>query len=97
MTAIGLANDLWVMILAIVIAMAVMIWAVDGISNFINRHLRLKILALTYMLLIGADLAAEAFHFEISKDYLYSALGFSVLVEFIQMAVAHRRSLSGHK
>jgi predicted tellurium resistance membrane protein TerC len=89
MTAIGLARDLWVMILAIVIAMAAMVWAVDGISNFINRHLRIKILALTYMLLIGAALVAKAFHIDVPDGYLYSALGFSCFAELMQMAVRH--------
>ena len=91
MTAIGLARDLWVMITAIVLAMVAMVWAVDGISNFINRHLRIKILALAYMVLIGAALVAQAAHMVVPSGYLYSALGFSALVEFIQMAVHHRR------
>jgi predicted tellurium resistance membrane protein TerC len=93
MTAIGLARDLWVMIAAICIAMAAMVWAVDGISNFINRHLRIKILALTYMLLIGAVLLARAAHIEIPDGYIYSALGFSVLAEMVQMGVAHQKNM----
>lgn len=90
MTAIGLARDLWVMILAICIAMAAMVLAINVISDFIGRHPRIKTLALCYMLLIGAALIAQAFHIQVSNTYLYSAIAFSCFVELVQTAAARK-------
>lgn len=90
MTAIGLADHLWVMITAIVIAMAAMMVAVNWISEFISRHPRIKMLALAYMLLIGGALVLESVHMELSKTALYLAMGFSVAVEFLHMAAARK-------
>ncbi len=92
MTAIGLANNLWVMIGAIIIAMAAMVAAVNVISDFIMRHPRIKMLALCYVVLIGAALVGKAFHLPIADEYLYSAIAFSCFVEAIQMATSRRRS-----
>jgi len=91
MTAIGLANNLWVMIGAIVIAMAAMVWAVNIISDFIGRHPRVKILALCYVILIGAALVGKAFHLPVPDEYLYSAIAFSCFAEGMQMATARRK------
>lgn len=90
MSAIGLAQQLWVMIVAITIAMVAMMMAVNKIADFISRHPRIKMLALAYMLLIGAALILESIHVELPKSALYLAMGFSVGVEFLHMA-AHRR------
>lgn len=87
MTAIGLSEDLVVMVAAVVISIIVMLVAVDSISSFINRHPTVKILALSYMLLIGLMLIAEGFHVEVPKGYLYFAMAFSFLVETLNMAV----------
>ncbi len=91
MTAIGLANNLWVMIGAIVIAMAAMVLAVNVISDFIARHPRIKMLALCYVVLIGAALIGKAVHLLIPDEYLYSAIAFSCFVEAIQMATTRRK------
>lgn len=87
MTAIGLSEDLAVMVAAVIISIIVMLVAVDSISSFINRHPTVKILALSYMLLIGLMLIAEGFHVEVPKGYLYFAMAFSFLVETLNMAV----------
>lgn len=96
MTAIGLAEHLWVMITAIVIAMAAMVLAVNVISDFVSRHPRIKMLALCYMLLIGAALVLEGVHIELPKIALYLAMGFSVMVELLNMAATHKRKPLDH-
>lgn len=85
MTAIGLAEHIGVMISAIVLAMAVMLLAVDPISNFINRNPSIKTLALCYMLLIGVALIFESMHADIPKGMIYSAMGFSFFVEMMNL------------
>ncbi len=90
MTAIGVAEHLPIMILAIVISMAVMIWAINGISDFIARHPTVKMLALSYILLIGIALIGEGFQFHIPKGYLYFAMAFSFGVELLNMAGRRR-------
>lgn len=90
MTAIGVADHLWIMITAIVIAMVVMVMAINAIADFISRHPTIKILALSYMLLIGMALIGEGFHVEIPKGYLYFAMAFSFGVEMINMAIRNK-------
>ena len=87
MTAVGIAEDLVVMVTAILISLVVMVIAVDMVSDFINRHPTVKILALSYMLLIGMMLIAEGLHFHIPKGYLYFAMAFSFMVEVLNMLV----------
>jgi predicted tellurium resistance membrane protein TerC len=80
-----MANELWVMITAVIIAVAIMLWASGGISDFVNRHPTVKMLALSFLLLIGFSLVVEALHFHIPKGYIYFAMGFSVFVEFLNL------------
>lgn len=87
LTAIGLSNHLTIMIAAIVIAMIVMIYFVEIISNFIKKHPTFQALALSFLILIGFMLILDGFHFEIPKGYIYFALFFSVMVEMINMKV----------
>jgi predicted tellurium resistance membrane protein TerC len=89
-TAVGLANQLPVMIAAVVIAIGVMLLASGAISGFVNRHPTVKMLALSFLLLIGMSLVAEGFEQHLPKGYLYFAMGFSVLVELLNQR-AHRR------
>ncbi len=97
MTAIGIADDLVVMVAAILISLVVMILAVDLVSDFINRHPTVKILALSYMLLIGLMLIAEGFHVHVPKGYLYFAMGFSFMVEVLNILVRRaKRSLKNN-
>jgi predicted tellurium resistance membrane protein TerC len=87
-TAVGMAEALWVMITAVVIAVAVMLFSAGPISDFVNRHPTVKMLALSFLLLIGFSLVAEGLHFHIPKGYIYFAMGFSVLVEALNLRVA---------
>lgn len=89
-TAVGMANDLAVMITAVVIAVAVMMWASDGISAFVERHPTIKMLALSFLVLIGFSLLVDGFHQHISKGYIYSAMAFSVFVEMLNLRMRRR-------
>lgn len=84
-TAVGIADHLWVMVGGVIIAMIVMVIFADAVSNFINRYASLKILALSFLLMIGTLLTAEALHFEIPKGFVYFAMFFSLAVELIQI------------
>jgi predicted tellurium resistance membrane protein TerC len=86
-TAVGMADDLPVMILAVVIAVGVMMLSAGAISGFVDRHPTVKILALSFLILIGVSLTAEAFHQHIPKGYIYFAMAFSVFVEMINLRV----------
>jgi predicted tellurium resistance membrane protein TerC len=94
-TAVGLAKDLSIMIAAIVAAIMVMMWVSRAISAFIERHPTIKVLALSFLILIGLALVAEALHFDIPKGYLYFAMAFSVAVEMINIRL--RRLLDSRK
>ncbi len=89
-TAIGLVNRLPVMVAAIVIAIVVMIFVSGSISRFIERHPTVKILALSFLLLIGVALIGEGFNLHIPKGYIYFAMAFSVFVEMLNMRIRRR-------
>ena len=91
-TAVGMANELPVMITAVVIAVAVMMIAAGPISNFVSAHPTVKMLALSFLLLIGMSLVAEGFDFHIPKGYVYFAMGFSVFVEALNLRTQKKRS-----
>ena len=84
-TAVGMANQLWVMITAVIIAVLVMLWASGPISDFVNRHPTVKMLALSFLLLIGFSLMAEGLELHIPKAYIYFAMAFSVFVEMLNL------------
>jgi predicted tellurium resistance membrane protein TerC len=84
-TAIGMANHLWVMITAVVLAVFFMLGASGGISRFVDRHPTIKMLALSFLLLIGVALVAEGFGHHIPKGYIYFAMAFSVFVEMLNL------------
>ncbi len=88
-TAIGMASRLDVMIAAVVASVVCMLFASGPVSAFVDRHPTVKILALSFLLLIGVSLVAEGFHHHIPKGYLYFAMAFSVFVEMINLR-AHR-------
>jgi predicted tellurium resistance membrane protein TerC len=90
-TAVGMAEHLAVMIAAIVIAMAVMLAASGYVSDFIERNPTVKMLALSFLLLIGTALVADAVHFHIPRGYLYFAIAFSGIVEALNQWVAKRK------
>jgi predicted tellurium resistance membrane protein TerC len=86
-TAIGMAEQLWVMATAVILAVLVMLLAAEPISAFVEAHPTIKILALSFLLLIGLSLVAEGLGQHISKGYIYFAMGFSVFVEMINIRV----------
>ena len=90
-TAVGMADQLWVMVVAVVAAVIVMLVASDPLANFIAAHPTVKMLALSFLLLIGVMLIAEGMHFHIPKGYVYFALGFSVMVEGLNNWAQRRR------
>jgi predicted tellurium resistance membrane protein TerC len=84
-TAVGMANDLGIMVTAMVIAMLIMLVSAGAVSRFIDSHPSLKILALAFLLLIGVMLVAEGMGSHIEKGYIYFAMAFSLLVELVNM------------
>ena len=89
-TAIGMANEIAVMVAAVVVAVVIMLFASGSISEFVNRHPTVKMLALSFLLLIGVTLMIEAVHVHIPKGYVYFAMGFSVFVEMLNLAARRR-------
>lgn len=89
-TAVGMADDLAVMVAAVVIAVGVMMVSAGPISEFVEHHPTVKMLALSFLLLIGMSLVAEGFEQHIPKGYIYFAMGFSVLVEFLNLRSRHK-------
>ena len=89
-TAVGMVDQIGVMIAAVIIAMVIMIVSANAISAFIERHPTLKMLALSFLLLIGVNLMAEGVGFHIPKGYTYFAMGFSLLVEFLNRKAGKR-------
>ena len=89
-TAVGMAEEVAVMILAVVIAVGVMLVSAGAISDFVERHPTVKMLALSFLLLIGVSLVAEGLDQHIPKGYIYFAMSFSVFVEMINLRVRAR-------
>jgi len=84
LTAVGLSNELWLMITAVVLSMAVMAWLAEPIQSFVTKNPGMQILAMSFLMLIGFMLLLEGFHFELPKGYLYFALCFSLSVELLR-------------
>jgi predicted tellurium resistance membrane protein TerC len=94
-TAVGMVDDVWVMIVAVVLSVLIMMAAAEPISAFVNRHPTVKILALSFLLLIGLSLLLEGFDQHIPKGYIYFAMGFSVFVEMLNLR-ARKKSAPVH-
>lgn len=86
-TAVGMADEIAIMVTAVILAVAVMMLSAGPISSFVNRHPTIKVLALSFLLLIGVSLIGEGFGMHIPKGYIYFAMGFSVFVEMINLRV----------
>jgi predicted tellurium resistance membrane protein TerC len=86
-TAVGMADDISIMVAAVVIAVAIMMFAAGPVSEFVDAHPTVKVLALSFLLLIGVSLIADGFDVHIPKGYIYFAMGFSVFVEAINLRV----------
>ena len=91
-TAVGLANELWVMYVAVIVTVIIMLFAAAPISNFVNKHPAFKVLALSFLLLIGFTLLVEGFGVYIPKGYIYFAMAFALLVDVVQMKVSGKKS-----
>jgi predicted tellurium resistance membrane protein TerC len=89
-TAVGMANDLAVMVTAVVCSVAVMMVSADGVAAFVDKHPTVKMLALSFLLLIGVSLVADGMHQHIPKGYIYFSMAFSVFVEMINLRVRAR-------
>ncbi|WP_285060575.1 TerC family protein [Pedobacter ginsengisoli] len=87
-TAVGMADHVEIMIAAVVIAVVIMMFSASGISNFVNKHPTVKMLALSFLLLIGVSLLAEGFEQHIPKGYIYFAMAFSILVEMLNLKMS---------
>jgi predicted tellurium resistance membrane protein TerC len=90
-TAVGMANELWVMVVAMVLAMLVMLASAGAIGGFVERHPSVKILALAFLLLIGVMLMAEGMGSHVEKGYIYVAMAFSLFVELLNLRYRARR------
>ena len=90
-TAVGMTDLLPVMVIAVVIAMIVMLVAANPVGDFVNNHPTVKMLALTFLLLVGMALVADGLHFHIPRGYLYFAIAFSAAVEALNLLAARAR------
>jgi predicted tellurium resistance membrane protein TerC len=90
-TAVGMVDELWVMIAAVMISVGIMMASAEAISAFVHRHPTVKMLALSFLLLIGMSLILEGFDQHIRKGYIYFAMGFSVFVEMINLRLRRSR------
>ena len=91
LTAVGMVDEVPIMIAAVVIAVGVMLFASGPLSKFVHEHPTVKMLALSFLLLIGVTLIADGFGFHIAKEYIYVAMGFSVFVEALNLRARNRR------
>ena len=91
-TAVGLVDEIWIMYTAVIVAVGIMLLAAAPISNFVNKHPAFKILALSFLMLIGFTLLIEGFDVHIPKGYVYFAMAFAFLVDIIQMKISGKKS-----
>jgi predicted tellurium resistance membrane protein TerC len=97
-TAVGMVDELSIMVIAIVIAVGVMLFAAGPIGNFVDTHPTIKVLALSFLILVGVALIGEGWDLHIPKGYIYFAMAFSVAVEMINLRMrAKRKPVELHK
>jgi predicted tellurium resistance membrane protein TerC len=92
LTAIGMTHNLVIMISAVIISMGVMLAFAKPISEYIEKHISLQILALSFLIMIGTVLIAESAHVEIPKPYVYSSVGFALLVQLLSIRAAEKKA-----
>ena len=90
-TAVGMVKYLSVMMIAVIIAVGIMLWASKPLMDFVNKHPTVVILCLCFLMMIGFSLLVEGFGYHIPKGYLYAAIGFSVLIEFLNQTMRHNQ------
>ena len=93
LTAVGLVDNLLIMVLAVIFAMIVMLIFSEKVSDFVNNNPTIKMLALAFLLMIGMILVADAFHFHVPKGYVYFSMAFSLLVESLNMRMHKKKQL----
>ena len=86
-TAVGMVDELSVMMIAVIIAVGIMLWSSKALMNFVNKHPTVVILCLGFLMMIGFSLVVEGFGIHVPKGYLYAAIGFAVIVEFINQSI----------
>jgi len=96
-TAVGMVDELWVMVTAVIIAVGIMMMSAEPISAFVHKHPTVKMLALSFLLLIGMSLLLEGFDHHIPKGYIYFAMGFSVFVEMINLRLRRTAPVELHE
>ena len=92
LTAVGLVSNVLIMIGAVIIGMIIMLWFSEKVSDFINKHPTIKMLAVAFLLMIGAVLILESFHIRVPKQYIYISMAFSLLVEGLNMRMRSKRA-----
>jgi predicted tellurium resistance membrane protein TerC len=92
LTAVGLVSNVLIMIGGVIVGMFIMLWFSEKVSDFINKHPTIKMLALAFLLMIGMVLILDAFHFHVPKQYIYISMAFSLLVEGLNMRMRSKRS-----
>tara|TARA_B100001939_G_scaffold280461_1_gene249147 strand:- start:576 stop:1307 length:732 start_codon:yes stop_codon:yes gene_type:complete len=95
LTAIGMTDELVIMIVAVVISMIIMLTFAKPIAHFIEKHMSLQILALSFLIMIGTVLVAESAHVEIPKPYVYSSVGFALIVQLLSIRAAEKSKSTG--
>jgi predicted tellurium resistance membrane protein TerC len=95
-TAVGMVDQLWIMIVAVMISVVVMMIFSTAVSNFIQKHPTVKMLALSFLLMIGVVLTMEGFGHHIEKGYIYAAMAFSIFVEFLNLAARGKKTKEVH-
>jgi predicted tellurium resistance membrane protein TerC len=95
-TAVGMAQHLGVMVTAVVVSVVLMLFVAGPISEFVEKHPTLKVLALSFLLLIGTALVADGFDHHVPKGYIYSAMGFSVFVEALNLRLGRKAPVPVH-
>ena len=96
-TAVGMTDQLWIMVVAVVVSSIVMVFAARSVSGFVERHPTVKMLALSFLVLIGAALIAEGFGVHLDKAFIYGPMAFSVVVETLNITYKKRRERRTHK
>jgi len=96
-TAVGMAEEVSIMVTAVVLAVVIMMFSAAAVSAFVNRHPTVKVLALSFLLLIGVSLVGDALGMHIPKGYIYFAMGFSVFVEMINLRVRRGSPVKLHQ
>lgn len=95
-TAVGMVDDISIMVTAVLVSVAIMVAAAGPISSFVERHPTVKMLALAFLLLIGLTLVAEGWQFHVPKGYIYFAMAFSMAVEMLNIRASARRRRQAH-